>query len=767
MPPSLLITQCLQNDFAQPIGRFDPLPNHLHVGYHEARRLMGETPEEGPIARTMRWAYAMPGDRLHVIHIRDWHDPRDPSQKDHFARFGAHCVQHTEGAAFVFPEPDAPRADIVDSLTLNDFVDTRLDQVLAPYAKQSCRVGIVGVWTEAKVSFLCYELATRYPEFELAVCSALTASSSRAHHFASLDRLDRILGVRIHDSVGEFLAFLGGAEQQAPLLGLHDRHPEVVLRGLELDPADRTLVRYLFRDCRRVSLESLSGGFSGNLVASAESVDVHGHEQVPHVVKIGPRQLMGQERTSFERIQEVLGNAAPHVSDFADFGERGAIKYRYASMTGRLTTTFQKRYVRGAPLEQIERILDSVFGEQLGRLYRAATLERCDLLEHYGFSSRWARSVREKTESILGQPAQGRILEVLPGLETPNICTFYETTLDRLDNRPGAHCYQAFVHGDLNGANIVLDGHDNVWLIDFFHTRRAHVLMDLIKLENDLLYIFTKLENDDDLREACKLSDALVALEDLAAPLPVRSPSDRPQLARAWSTVRKLRSFYPQLIHADRSPYQAWVGALRYAVHTGSFFESDTLQKRWALYTAGQCVDRITRELTSTTHLRIDWIDEAWTSPGRIGLTLLPGRKDYGRHLDRDLEVLRSDGVTHVLCLVPSEELARHGVGGLLDAYRAAGFEVRHLPIVDQKACSVKDMSDALAWVHGAVLARASVVVHCVGGLGRSGMAAACYLRMRGANGDDAMAEVRRARSPRAVETEAQESFVRAYPSVT
>ena len=28
----------------------------------------------------------------------------------------------------------------------------------------------------------------------------------------------------------------------------------------------------------------------------------------------------------------------------------------------------------------------------------------------------------------------------------------------------------AWVHGDLNGANIILDAQGNVWLIDFFHT---------------------------------------------------------------------------------------------------------------------------------------------------------------------------------------------------------------------------------------------------------------------------------------------------------
>ncbi len=51
MPRSLLLTQCLQNDFVKPVDRFDPLPNQLHVGYAESQRLMGENPAEGPVVR--------------------------------------------------------------------------------------------------------------------------------------------------------------------------------------------------------------------------------------------------------------------------------------------------------------------------------------------------------------------------------------------------------------------------------------------------------------------------------------------------------------------------------------------------------------------------------------------------------------------------------------------------------------------------------------------------------------------------------------------
>ena len=96
MIKSILITQCLQNDFVRPISRYDPLPNQLHIGYEEARRLMGENPEEGQVAHTMKWAYEQTDDFM-MIHIRDWHNPDDPNHRNHLLQFGNHCIANTWG----------------------------------------------------------------------------------------------------------------------------------------------------------------------------------------------------------------------------------------------------------------------------------------------------------------------------------------------------------------------------------------------------------------------------------------------------------------------------------------------------------------------------------------------------------------------------------------------------------------------------------------------------------------------------------------------
>ncbi|HNC74064.1 MAG TPA: phosphotransferase [Elusimicrobiota bacterium] len=762
--PALLITQCLQVDFVKPIGKHEPLPNKLHVGADEARRLLGDRPEDGPLARTVRWAQEQGPDRLGVIHIRDWHNPDDPSQQDHLRQFGAHCLRNTPGAGFVFPAPPANRPDIavVDSLTLNDFNGTTLQGRLAPWAGQPTRVGLLGVWTEAKITYLAYELKTRYPTFRIGVCSALTASSSRAHHFMALDQLQRLLGVEIFSSVGAFVRFLGGRDEDWPWESPADRGAASFTGVDNLSATDRDLLKYLFRDSRRADFKVLDGGYSGNVVLAAESEDLHGHRQAPHVVKIGPQVPMGQEREAFEKVESVLGNNAPHIDEFADFGDRGAIKYRYAAMGGGFSTTFQKKYAAGLAPEKTRYYLNQVFREQLGRFYRAAELEKCNLLSYYQYDlPGLGARIRPRVEAVYGAPAAGDALRFSNGVSFYNPCRFYDDDLPTLLPLADASARWSYVHGDLNGANILIDGQDNVWLIDFFHTHRGHVLRDLAKFENDLLYIFTEVKSPAEFDQALRLTDHLMAVEDLARP-PADLPADitHPPLRRTFETLRVLRSFYPELIQAHRDPLQLHIAQLRYAAHTLSFDESNDFQKRWALYTGARCAERIKTSLLRTGPLRIDWIDPRWTASGALGLTILPGRRDVGRSLADDVAALKSQGVTDVVCLVPEDELRRYGVPGLLAEYRKAGLRVHHWPVLDQKTTSPAEMEKIVADVGGRLDAGARVAVHCVGGLGRSGLVAACFLKSRGASTDEAIVEVRRVRSPRAVESAVQEQFV-------
>jgi protein-tyrosine phosphatase len=113
-----------------------------------------------------------------------------------------------------------------------------------------------------------------------------------------------------------------------------------------------------------------------------------------------------------------------------------------------------------------------------------------------------------------------------------------------------------------------------------------------------------------------------------------------------------------------------------------------------------------------------------------------------------------------VLTLLTHDEFGRYGVPDLLDDLQSAGFTTRYFPILNQGASSIHGMMDVVQWMDQSIQGGGRIMLHCVGGLGRSGLVAACYLIYKGHSAEMAVAEVRRARSPRAIESKIQEEFV-------
>jgi ADP-ribosyl-[dinitrogen reductase] hydrolase len=107
-------------------------------------------------------------------------------------------------------------------------------------------------------------------------------------------------------------------------------------------------------------------------------------------------------------------------------------------------------------------------------------------------------------------------------------------------------------------------------------------------------------------------------------------------------------------------------------------------------------------------------------------------------------------------------ELDRLGVPRLGEAAVAQGLDWYHLPIRD---VSVPSAAFELAWKEAGrklrtrLLGGESVVVHCRGGLGRTGLVTARLLVELGKAPASALQQVRNAR-PGAVETVEQESYI-------
>lgn len=161
-------------------------------------------------------------------------------------------------------------------------------------------------------------------------------------------------------------------------------------------------------------------------------------------------------------------------------------------------------------------------------------------------------------------------------------------------------------------------------------------------------------------------------------------------------------------------------------------------------------------------------IAEVLLEPGEglLGLTLCPGKKDpaYGwnRDLQDDLAVIRAWGATTVVTLIEDHEFELLSIEELGAEVRERGMAWLHLPIRD---VDIPDARFEQAWANvGMALHRCldsgeRILIHCRGGIGRTGLVAGLILVERGCPAMDAIIRVRAAR-PHAIETRAQENYV-------
>jgi ADP-ribosyl-[dinitrogen reductase] hydrolase len=127
-----------------------------------------------------------------------------------------------------------------------------------------------------------------------------------------------------------------------------------------------------------------------------------------------------------------------------------------------------------------------------------------------------------------------------------------------------------------------------------------------------------------------------------------------------------------------------------------------------------------------------------------------------------DIAAIADWGAVALVTLMESHELDFLGVSGLGNAVLAQGMGWYHLPVQDVSVPNIvfeAQWADTGSALRSQLLAGQSVVVHCRGGLGRTGIVAARLLIELGEKPVTALERVRAAR-PGAVETAEQEKYV-------
>jgi ADP-ribosyl-[dinitrogen reductase] hydrolase len=164
---------------------------------------------------------------------------------------------------------------------------------------------------------------------------------------------------------------------------------------------------------------------------------------------------------------------------------------------------------------------------------------------------------------------------------------------------------------------------------------------------------------------------------------------------------------------------------------------------------------------TSKSHpLQVSWLTFA---PGKQGLAL-GLRYMWRRSLAADVRVLVKAGTTRLVCLLESSEIDRLRITALPRLCEREGIAFTHFPIVDAGVPDRPKKAKALARSIAREVQRGGrVVVHCAGGLGRTGTIGGIVLRELGHTPLEALDDLEWARGPRCPETNEQIAYVASW----
>jgi CheY-like chemotaxis protein len=350
----------------------------------------------------------------------------------------------------------------------------------------------------------------------------------------------------------------------------------------------REILSKLFADCERIEIHPMQRGFSGVAVFNIVPIYRGRGRGTERVAKIGERALIEKEQSRYEAFMRGMGHRLPNALDMARTHSLGGILYTFAGMGS--VKDFAS-FFHSADLKSIKHVLKNLYLETCPH-HRD---ERGKLNSHKDLRNIYLNHLRlseEKFKKALDNLTDGkhpfRKDLVSDKLSFSNGLQLTDPYAFALSTNLYSDYYSCTIHGDLYGKNILIDQHNESWLIDFETTGEGPVLQDYASLEN---YVRLYLSESEDLDKLFKWERRLFSRE--LTTLNNNFETDSEAIFKIHHTIMTIRCL------AEKTKYfsdRAYLVALLFnALRTTTFLDLSSKIREHALQSASSIADRIAR----------------------------------------------------------------------------------------------------------------------------------------------------------------------------
>jgi hypothetical protein len=443
------------------------------------------------------------------------------------------------------------------------------------------------------------------------LCGTSTRSGALLRPNVS-SHLEEVLGVVVQPSLKHAIEWLipgGGQELPHPSFSAGHQGAKIVVEsedGTVLDDEQEVIVRLLFDDdVSEVKLKKLGKGFSAaQKFFVTPTISKKGTQATGSMtfIKMGEENEIEEELRVTQHMMQLLGVFCPQVLGYSELGEVAVLHLSLVNLHPSGPRGFADLYTellaqglvadissseQGRTLAaRIQTAIEFVFSHLVPKLHasKATATSACSVANELGLckdcggaegteeglhmSSAWvleklwrkkpgdgglASSVKIHIALTLGEKAaQAEMLNIPPLGRVPNVCSFLENKelISKLRVASTFEIRRCFVHGDLHGDNIMVDGSDNRFLIDFGKTSLGHALEDVSWLEAFIMLSYTDFTSDEELEEALHVVPALAPPRGLtvescdghAMQAALKKKPEGGRMAAMWAVVKGLRA---------------------------------------------------------------------------------------------------------------------------------------------------------------------------------------------------------------------------------